>query len=146
MSVAAPARENLAQPTPAEEGRLAELDRQLEEIVAAGLSTARLVSPNGEEIEIPESVFNALQFVAHGMAQGNTILLVPQGKELTTQQAADLLHVSRPHLVKLLEEKKIPFHLVGSHRRIRIEDVLAYRERRNEERRKALDELIDFAD
>ncbi len=67
--------------------------------------------------------------------------LVPHGKELTTQQAADLLHVSRPHLLKLLDERVIDHYKVGSHRRVRIEDFLAYRESRASRRREKLDEL-----
>ena len=67
--------------------------------------------------------------------------LIPQHAELTTQQAADFLNVSRPFFVKLLEEGKLPFHKVGSHRRIYFRDLVAYKEQNINERRQAMDEL-----
>lgn len=60
------------------------------------------------------------------------------GREVTTQQAADLLHVSRQHLVRLLDEGRIAFCVTGKHRRLRVEDVLAFKEKRDEERRSGL--------
>lgn len=102
---------------------------------------AQLVGPSGERVEIPASAFHALQLVVQGMAQGLTMTLVPHGHELTTQEAADLLHVSRPHLIKIVESGELPYHHVGTHRRLRIEDVLAYRDQRGDRRREKLDEL-----
>lgn len=93
----------------------------------------------GEELAVPAPALRALKRVAEGMAAGLALSLVPHGKELT--EAADLLHVSRPHLVKLLDEGTIPHHRVGTHRRMRIEDVLAYATERAERRQEELREL-----
>jgi len=82
-----------------------------------------------------------LERVVEVLARGDAITVVPVGKELTTQQAADLLNVSRQYLVRLLEGKRIPFTKTGKHRRLRVEDVLAFKERRDSERRKGLAEL-----
>ena len=100
----------------------------------------KLVGPRGET-HIPESVFYVLERVAEVLARGDAVTVVPVGKELTTQQAADLLNVSRQYLVRILDEGKLPFTKTGKHRRLRIEDVLAYREARDAERKGSLDEL-----
>jgi excisionase family DNA binding protein len=101
----------------------------------------QLVGPNGETIPVPESVFYVLERVAEVMARGDSITLVPVGREVTTQQAADLLNVSRQYLVRLLDEGRIPFRKTGKHRRLRIEDVLSFKETRDKDRRAGLREL-----
>jgi excisionase family DNA binding protein len=75
------------------------------------------------------------------MARGDSITVVPVGKEITTQQAADLLNVSRQYLVRLLDEGRIPFRKTGKHRRLRIEDVLSFKDSRDKDRRAGLREL-----
>jgi excisionase family DNA binding protein len=106
----------------------------------------QLVGPGGEAIAIPESVFFVLERVAEVMARGDSITVVPVGKELTTQQAADLLNVSRQYLVRLLEEGKLPFTRTGMHRRLRIEDVLAFKDKRDAERKASLNELAQLSE
>jgi excisionase family DNA binding protein len=101
----------------------------------------KLVGPKGEMLAIPESVFYVLERVAEVMARGDSITIVPVGKELTTQQAADLLNVSRQYLVRLLDEECLPFTKTGKHRRLRIEDVLAFKENRDRNRRAGMREL-----
>ncbi len=100
-----------------------------------------LRGPKGETIPLPESIFYLLKQVVDVMAQGDAITLVPVGREMTTQQAADLLNVSRQYLVKLLDDGKIPFGRTGKHRRLKIEDVVAFKTQRDRERSTALDEL-----
>ncbi|MGH8909492.1 MAG: helix-turn-helix domain-containing protein [Egibacteraceae bacterium] len=123
--------------SPEEEAQLAVLKAGL-----GGHRTPKLVSSDGTQIELPPSVLRALHVIVEALAAGRTMTLLPYGKELTTQQAADLIRVSRQHLVDLLERGEIPHHRVGSHRRVNVEEVLAYRgARRQHARRARLDEL-----
>jgi excisionase family DNA binding protein len=92
------------------------------------------------EVILPASAIRLLSRILAAMATGHSVSVVPNEAELTTQQAADLLGVSRPYLIRLLEADHIPFHKVGAHRRIRLNDLLEYREKRVA-RLRALEEL-----
>jgi excisionase family DNA binding protein len=100
-----------------------------------------LVGPNGQRHRIPAMVIRALALMAEVLARGDALTIVPVGARMTTQQAADLLNVSRQYLVRLLDEGKIPYDRTGSHRRLKIEDVLAYKQERDRKRDAGLDEL-----
>jgi excisionase family DNA binding protein len=108
-----------------------------------GERRAQLVSPSGEKLELPGSVYEVLVRAVREMDRGNGVTILPVHAELTTQQAAELLNVSRPYLVKLLKEGEIPFHPVGRHRRVRVQDLLAYKERRDSKRRRLLKKMIE---
>lgn len=100
----------------------------------------------GEEIiSIPADALRLLIMILSQMAKGNAITLIPVHAELTTQEAADLLNVSRPFLVKLLEEGKIPFRKIGSRRRVFAKDVLRYKEEIDKKRLEILEELANEA-
>jgi excisionase family DNA binding protein len=87
-------------------------------------------SAPGDRIELPAEIYRALRHVVEALQQGLAVTVAPLTQTLTTQQAADLLGVSRPTLVKLLDEGRIPFERAGSHRRILLRDLLTYREQR----------------
>lgn|GEM_PF-724668 len=89
-----------------------------------------------ETIELPAAAVNLLAEILEQMAAGRAVAVAPREAELTTQQAADFLNVSRPFLIRLLEEKKIPFRKVGTHRRVRFEDVARYKQSIDAERRR----------
>jgi excisionase family DNA binding protein len=99
--------------------------------------------PEGSDrmVAVPAPVVDLLTRVLTLMANGDAVAVVPVRAELTTQQAADLLNVSRPHLVKLIEGGVLPCRKVGTHRRVAMADLLAYRKREQERRRVLLDEL-----
>jgi excisionase family DNA binding protein len=97
-----------------------------------------LVGPRGTSIPVPNSVLRVLERATATMARGDSISLVPVAQELTTQQAADLLNVSRQYLVRLLDQGEIAFRRTGTHRRVRLEEALAFKARRDRERRAGL--------
>ena len=90
---------------------------------------------------LPGSAIRLLTDVLALLAQGRAVTVFPQDADLTTQAAADMLNVSRPHLVKLIEQGAIPFHKVGTHRRIRLDDLMAYRAATEARQRAAAAEL-----
>lgn len=99
----------------------------------------------GETISVPASAFRLLVDILSEMSKGNAITVIPTKAELTTQQAADLLNVSRPFLVGLLEQGEIPFKKVGTHRRIEFSELLKFKEKRDEKRASILDKLASDA-
>jgi len=104
--------------------------------------TLRVRDSGGEEaIELPAGAVTLLMQILEDMAAGRAVTIVPLNAELTTQQAADFLNVSRPFLIGLLEARKIPYRMVGTHRRVRFEELVAYKNVIDTERRKVLDQL-----
>lgn len=92
----------------------------------------------GDRVELPREAYRVLRQVVEAMRQNLAVTVAPQTQMLTTQQAADLLGVSRPTLVKLLDDGRIPFERAGTHRRVLLGDLLAYRAQRREEQYAAL--------
>ena len=113
---------------------------------AEGTGTLRLITERGESVQLSPSLVRVLRRSVHILAQGNAVVIHPLAQELTSQQAADLLQVSRPHLVQLLERGDIPFTKVGTHRRIRLADLLAYKRHWDEQRRQALGDLLRMSE
>ena len=94
-----------------------------------------------ETLELPAGAVALLVDILEAMADGRGVSLIAEHAELTTVEAAKVLHVSRPYLIKLLTEGALPYRKVGKHRRIRMEDVMAYKSRIDDEREAVLDEL-----
>ena len=92
-------------------------------------------------LELPAGAVALLMDILEAMAAGRGVTLIPENAELTTVQAADVLNVSRPFLIKLLEESVLPHRKVGKHRRVRLEDVMAYKAKIDSEREDVLDQI-----
>lgn len=130
-----------------------QIANQLRRMLAAqksGEATLRLQEPESKrrvEITLTPAMSDLFLELLRHIGSGSAVTLVPIQEMLTTQQAADLLNVSRPYLIKLLEQEAMPHTLIGRHRRIRANDVFRYKAQRDDERSRALDELIsDDAD
>lgn len=124
-----------------ESGQL--LATQMEALCQDQSVRIQVVAGQGDlaSVALPTSALRALVRVLTEMSHGHAVTLVPTNLELTTQQAADLLCVSRPFLVKLLDQKKIPFRKVGKYRRVRTDDLMAYKRRDDEFRSQIADAL-----
>ena len=105
-------------------------------------STARIVDGDGLGVAIPASMFDVLAEVAEALKAGLAVTVAPHHLVLSTQEAADLLHVSRTTLVRLLETGTIPFDKPSRHRKVRLADLLDYRERQRRAASDALDDMV----
>jgi excisionase family DNA binding protein len=106
----------------------------------------RLVGRDGASIELPASIHTLLVSVVDILKQGDGVLIIPLHAELTTVQAAEVLNVSRPHLIKQVEAGSLPHHMVGTHRRLRLLDVLAYRDQRDAQANDTLEAMTAEAE
>jgi len=129
---------------------VAAIERLSQLVEQGGLEHARLLSSDGQTLDIPVPVGKALRQLILLLARGEAITVAPvrrqeEDAELSTIEAAALLRVSRPHLIKLLEAGAIPYTMVGTHRRVRRQDVRAYDQRRHEQNMKILDDMAALA-
>lgn len=132
-------------PTETESRLASESSRLLAACIGHGDAARLRVIDGDQEIEVPVSALKMLVDILAQMAQGNAVSIVPIHAELTTQEAADFLNVSRPFLVALLEGGALPFRKVGTHRRVLFKDLMEYRAKSLVNRKVALDELTKQA-
>lgn len=132
---------------PAEEiAQAKEASRQLARLMPEGDAPLRLVTDENrhEMITLPPGALRLLVDILTQLGQGRGVAIMPEKAELTTQEAADFLNVSRPYVVKLIDTGKLPARLVGTRRRIAFEDLVRFDEEDRKRRRAALDELAEI--
>ena len=134
-------RNNRLDPSQIPEEQLAELAKFF-----AKPGHVALIDAQGNRTHLPEALFTHFARIVRLMSEKKAIVLVPEDEAFTTQAAANYLGVSRQHLVDLLEQKKIPHHKVGTHRRITFKDLLNYERTRDKTRREALDQIAAAAE
>lgn len=119
--------------------------RTLAAYLTTGLETQNIQIFDGQnqahQVELPTSALRLLVDILSELAEGNAVQVVPIHAELTTQEAADLLNISRPHLIKLLEDGALPFHKTGKHRRVCFADLMRFKEERTRNSEQAMEEL-----
>ncbi|MHA3948712.1 excisionase family DNA-binding protein [Cellulomonas bogoriensis] len=130
----------------AESGDLAEIVDLVAALSDRGLTVPEvgpaLVHPDGRRVELPRPVFEALRQVVMAMANGQGVTVAPHNAMLTTQEAADFLGISRPTLVRLLEDGSIPYEMRGRHRRVMLAHLLDHLDRAKASRRRSLQEMV----
>lgn len=122
--------------SPAHSSEIAELAKFVE---CEPAGATRLVGPDGEAVALPEEIYRALTIVVTEMRAGDAVSVVPISQRISTQEAAELLGISRPTLIRLLDAGEIPYDQPSRHRRLQLSDVLAFRERSHTATRSALD-------
>lgn len=134
-------RNNRLDPSLIPEAQLAELAK-----LFAKPDHVALIDAQGNRTHLPEALFAHFGRIVRLMSEKKAIVLVPEDEAFTTQAAANYLGVSRQHLVDLLEKKAIPYHKVGTHRRVTFKDLLTYERTRDKTRREALDQMAAAAE
>lgn len=139
MAITASRTPDVPVPPPGDLGRLIDLAQFLD----SHEEPAVLLGPDGEQAPLLLEIYQILVQVVDAMQEGKAITVAPLNQKLTTQEAADILGISRPTLVKLLDEHELPFERPSGsrHRRLKLQDVLDYRDRRSEDRRRRLAEM-----
>lgn len=132
-------------PSPADSKAASEAVRRLDSLIRKNEPLRLAPGQDGGPIELPPVAAELLLRLLRDLAAGHTVTLIPIHAELTTQSAADLLGVSRPFIIKLLEDGRLPHRLVGTHRRILFKDLMEYRKTMESGRRAALQQLADEA-
>lgn len=131
-------------PTPQEVEQAGSSRRELSRHIEAGQGLRLRIPDNGKaggEVVLPAGVVSLLNFILEQLEQGYSVRVFPVGAELSTQQAADFLNVSRPYLIKQIEAGHLSCHMVGSHRRIKLHDLIEYKKQVDQTRLDALEEL-----
>lgn len=131
------------EPTPDDVGVAQDTSARLAGLDGAGHATLHV---GREKLELPPSALKMLVVILGEFAKGRAVALSPVEVEVSTQRAADILNVSRPYFVKLLERGELPFHLVGTHRRVRLADVLEYRAVVKARAERSLDEITELSE
>ena len=134
------ARDDTVVPTE-EDSRIAAESSRVLASAAVREREMRVQLENGQTLVLPQGAARLLSHLLTEMGRGNAVTLIPVHAELTTQEAADYLNVSRPFLIRLLEEGRIKFHKVGTHRRVQFADLAAFKARSEEESEKSLAKL-----
>lgn len=148
MSIGTISNADVITPTE-EEAKLAEVSlRQLVPLMPAEGATLELAIPSADgevKVRLPKAALKAFTDMLAAMAAGDSVSIIPVHAELSTKEAADLLNVSRPFLIGLLKSGEIPFRKVGTHRRVRFSDLMAFKSKSDRDRAEALDELARIA-
>ena len=133
-------------PTEADSSVAKETSRLLASRLKKGAPMQLRILDDGAQatVKLPAPAVGLLLRILEEMARGNAVTIIPVHAELTTQEAADMLNISRPSLIQLLDEGRIEFRRVGTHRRVRFEGLMAYKRRADADRRAALAELVAY--
>lgn len=127
--------------TPEQRSQLADVLQALENVSGQ----LRILTSDGKELTVPPALVKVLIEAGWLLADEKSLVILPADRDLSPHQAASLLNISRPYLLRILDQGNIPFHRVGTHRRIKLKDVIAFRKRRDAERRTDLKRISDLS-